>query len=62
MNHSQACDILGVKDATNADLIRKNFEKLEQDINRQIEATGSKFLREICERTKKRLKRLTIFC
>ncbi|KAB2908436.1 MAG: tetratricopeptide repeat protein [Ignavibacteriales bacterium] len=56
MNHSQACDILGVKDATNADLIRKNFEKLEQDINRQIEATGSKFLRESLRKNKKAVK------
>ncbi len=53
MNHSQACEILGIKDGSDPDTIRKIYEKLNADITRQIEAAGSKFLRDTLVKNRK---------
>jgi len=53
MNHSQACEILGIRDGSDPDTIRKIYEKLNADISRQIEAAGSKFLRDTLVKNRK---------
>lgn len=55
MNHSQACEILGIKDGADPETIRRTFEKLNSDITRQIETAGSKFLRDTLVKNRKAL-------
>ncbi len=46
MTHSEACDILGIREGADPEIVTKAFNKLNSDITRQIESAGSKFLRE----------------
>lgn len=55
MNHSQACEILGIRDGADPETIQRGYEKLNSDITRQIDAAGSKFLRDTLIKNKKAL-------
>lgn len=55
MNHSEACDILGIKEGADPDLVTKAFNKLNSDLTRQIENSSSKFLKETLYKNKKTL-------
>ena len=55
MTHSEACDILGIREGADPDIVTKAFNKLNSDITRQIESAGSKFLRETLIKNRKAL-------
>jgi tetratricopeptide (TPR) repeat protein len=55
MNHSEACDILGIKEGVDPDVVTKAFKKLNSDLTRQIESSTSKFLKETLLKNKKAL-------
>ncbi|MCA0387396.1 MAG: tetratricopeptide repeat protein [Bacteroidetes bacterium] len=55
MTHSEACDILGIREGAEPDIVTKAFNKLNSDITRQIESAGSKFLRETLIKNRKAL-------
>ncbi|MCC6638164.1 MAG: tetratricopeptide repeat protein [Ignavibacteriaceae bacterium] len=55
MTHSEACDILGIKEGADPDVVTKAFNKLNSDLTRQIDNSTSKFLRETLFKNKKAL-------
>lgn len=55
MTHTEACDILGIKEGAAPEVVTKAFNKLNSDLSRQIDASTSKFLKETLLKNKKAL-------
>lgn len=55
MTHSEACDILGIKEGADPDVVTKAYNKLNSDLTRQIDNSTSKFLKETLFKNKKAL-------
>ncbi len=55
MTHSEACDILGIKEGADPDVVTRAFNKLNSDLTRQIDNSTSKFLKETLLKNKKAL-------